>query len=60
MVILAAEVVLPLDEGLVGDQWIVLVIRDLEVSEELEVLKRSEALILVELEDYLANQMVCG
>lgn len=58
--VLVAEVVLPLDEGLVGDQGVVLVVRDLEVPEELEVLERREALILVELEDYLVDEAVAG
>lgn len=38
VVVLVAEVVLPLDEGLVGDQGVVLIVRDLEVPEKLEVL----------------------
>lgn len=60
VVVLVAEVVLPLDEGLVGDQGVVLIVRDLEVPEKLEVLERGEALILVELEDYLVDETVAG
>lgn len=60
VVVLVAEVVLPLDEGLVGDQGVVLVVRDLEVPEELEVLERGEALIFVELEGYLVDEAIAG
>lgn len=60
VVVLVAEVVLPLNEGLVGDQGVVLIVRDLKISEELEVLEWSEALILVELDDYLVNEAVAG
>ena len=60
LAVLAAEAVLPLDEGLVGDQGVVLVVGDLEVPEELEVLERGEALVLVELEDDLVDEAVAG
>lgn len=60
MVILAAEIVLPLNEGLVGYQRIVLIIRDLKIPEKLEILKWSKALILVEFHDYLLDEVVAG
>lgn len=60
VVVLATEVVLPLDEGLVGDQRIVLVVGDLEVPEEAQVLERREALVLVELDHDLVDEAVAG
>lgn len=60
VVVLVAEVVLPLNKGLVGDQGVVLIVRDLEVPEELEILERSKALILVEFKDYLVDEAVAG
>jgi hypothetical protein len=33
-IVLVGEEVLPIDEGLVGDQWIVLIIGNLEIPQE--------------------------
>lgn len=41
--------VLPVDEGLIGDEWVILVFGYFEVPEELEVFERHESLVLVEL-----------
>jgi hypothetical protein len=37
-IVLVGEEVLPIDEGLVGDQWIVLIIGNLEIPQEFQVL----------------------
>jgi hypothetical protein len=56
-VVLAVEVVLPLHEHLVGQQGLVLVIRDLQITQETQVLDGSEALVLVELGHDLGSKV---
>lgn len=43
--------VLPVDESLIGNEWVILVFGYLEIPEKLEVFEWHEALILVELAD---------
>lgn len=57
-VVLVGEEIFPIDEGLVGDQGIVLVIGNFEVSEEFEVLQWSKPLIFIQLYDDLVNDVV--
>lgn len=50
--------ILPVDEGLIGDEWVILVFGYFEVPQELEVFEWHEALVLVELAYDILQQAI--
>lgn len=57
-VVFVGEEVLPINEDLIGNERIVLIIRNLEIPEKFKILERREPLIFVQFYDDLFNHVV--